>query len=205
MYLEKVLSGLSDYNITYSIVNDNEVGGYSIRKRTILIGCLKEMGKITIPNVELSKRKTAGDALKKVDSSWFNYNDITKASEHTQYKMSFVRPGHNYRDIPEMSHLDRHSSTYRRLAADEPAYTIVNWRKVNIMPPVGNRILSVAEAAAIMGLDKSFRFFGSLNDRQQQVANGVTQHIARFIKSIVKNALYKFTNEQLFRTPVTVM
>lgn len=201
LYFEKVLTELSDYNITYSIVNDHDVGGYSIRKRMILIGCIKAMGKIIIPQVELTKKMTAGDALRKVDSSWFNYNDVTKASEKTQYKMSFVRPGNNYKDIPEMAHLDRHSSTYRRLSADEPAYTIVNWRKVNIMPPKGNRILSVAEAAAIMGLDKNFKFYGSLNDRQQQVANGVTQHIARFVKTIVKNALYKYTNEQLFGCP----
>lgn len=66
-----------------------------------------------------------------------------------------------------------------------------------MMPPVGNRILSVAEAAALMGLEKDFIFSGSLGNKQQQVGNGVTQAIATFIKSIVKNALYKYTNTQL--------
>lgn len=193
-YLEKVLTELSDYNITYSVVNDNEVGGYSKRERMVLIGSIKEMGKIIIPNVELSSKKTTGDALKKVTSEWFNYSDVTKASKATEEKMSHVRPGHNYKDIPEMAHLDRHSNVYRRLSADEPAVTITNWRKVNLMPPVGNRILSVSEAAAIMGLDKSFKFLGSLNDRQQQVGNGVTQAIASFVKSVVKNALYGYVN-----------
>ncbi len=194
-YLEYVLSELSgDYNITYSVVNDVEVGGYSKRERMVLIGSIKAMGEIIIPNVELSKHKTVGDALKKVTSEWFNYNDITKASEETKKKMAQVRPGHNYKDIAEMAHLDRHSNVYRRLAADEPSVTITNWRKVNLMPPTGNRILSVAEAAAIMGLDKSFKFFGTINDRQQQVGNGVTQAIAHFIKSIVKNALYGYAN-----------
>ena len=93
-----------------------------------------------------------------------------------------------------MKELDRHSNVYRRLSADEPSVTITNWRKVNLMPPVGNRILSVAEAAAIMGLNKDFRFFGSLNDRQQQVGNGVTLAIASFIKSIVKNSLFTYVN-----------
>lgn len=193
-YLEKVLAELSDYNITYSVVNDVEVGGYSKRERMVLIGSCKEMGKVIIPNVELSKHRTVGDALKKVTSEWFNYSDITKASPETQKKMAFVRPGHNYKDIPEMRDLDRHSNVYRRLSADEPSVTITNWRKVNLMPPEGNRILSVSEAAAIMGLDKSFKFLGSINDRQQQVGNGVTQAIASFIKSIVKNALYGFVN-----------
>lgn len=196
MYLEKVLTGLSDYNVSYSVVNDHEVGGYSTRRRMILIGSIKPMGKIIIPNVELTTKHTCGDALRKVDSSWFNYEDISESRPDTIRKMSYVRPGHNYTDIPEMAHLDRHSNVYKRLSYDEPSVTITNWRKICLMPPEGNRILSVAEAAAIMGLDKTFKFLGDLDDRQQQVGNGVTQHIARFIKTIVKNALYKYANEQ---------
>ena len=197
-YLEKVLTSLSDdYNITYSVVNDSSVGGYSNRERMVLIGSLKEMGKVVIPDVELSSHKTAGDALRKVDSSWFNYNDITKASQKTVEKMAYVKPGHNYKDIPEMAHLDRHSNVYRRLSENEPAPTITNWRKVNLMPPVGNRILSVSEAAAIMGLNKDFKFYGKLPQMQQACGNGVTQHIARFIKAICKTYLYKYANESL--------
>ena len=97
-----------------------------------------------------------------------------------------------------MKDLNRHSDTYRRLSYDEPSITIVNWRKVNIMPPEGNRILSVAEASAITGLDKNFKFLGSLNDRQQQCGNAVPTAIARFAKTIIKNALYAFVNDNLF-------
>ena len=199
-YLEKVLSELSEYNITYSVVNDNEVGGYTKRERMILMGSSKEVGKVLIPNVELKSRKTTGNALRKVTPDWFNYNDVTNPSPETVKKMAQVRPGHNYKDIAEMAHLDRHSNVYRRLAENEPAVTITNWRKVNLMPPVGNRILSVAEAAALMGLDKVFKFFGSLSDRQQCVGNGGTQAIAQFVKSIVKNALYGYANEQIRNT-----
>ena len=77
-YLNKVLTELSDeYNITYSVVNDWEVGGYSTRKRMLLIGSVKAMGKVFIPNVELTSKKTVRQALAKVDSSWFNFADIT--------------------------------------------------------------------------------------------------------------------------------
>ena len=197
-YLNKVLAELSgDYNITYSVVNDWDVGGYSTRKRMVLIGSVKEMGKLSIPEVELFSKKTVKDALKKVTPDWFNYEDITVGRQETMDKMAYVRPGHNYKDIPELAHLDRHSNVYRRLHPDEPSATLTNWRKVNLMPPEGNRILSVSEAAAIMGLNKDFKFFGSLNDKQQQVGNGVTQAIARYIKSIVKNALYAYVNSQL--------
>ncbi len=197
-YLEKVLAELSDdYNVTYSVVNDWDLGGYSKRKRMILIGSIKAMGKVIIPNVELVSKKTVGDALRKVASDWFNYNDITKASPETQAKMAQVPQGGNYKHIKGMEHLDRHSNVYRRLDMNEPSVTITNWRKVNLTHPTENRILSVAEAAAIMGLDKNFKFLGSINDRQQQVGNGVTQAIASFAKSIIKNYLYAFVNRTL--------
>ena len=191
-YLQKVFTELSDYNITYSIVNDADVGGYSLRKRMILIGSCKEMGEVTIPDVKISERKTVREALEKVNSEWYNYSDITKASDCTKRLMSMVRPGHNYRDIPDKSHCEHHSNYFRRLEYDKPSVTLTNWRKVNLMPPEGNRILSVSEAAAIMGLEKDFRFLGSLDARQQQVGNGVTQAIACFVKNIIKNALYAF-------------
>ena len=198
-YLQKVISELSnDYYISYSVVNDHELGGYSTRKRMILFGSKKAVGHICIPDIEISSLKTTRDALNKVNSDWFNYNDITKASDETKEKMKHVRPGHNYKDIPSMRHLDRHSNVYRRLDYDKPACTLTNWRKVNLMPPEENRILSVAEASAIMGLDKTFKFLGTLNDRQQQVGNGVTQAIASFVKHIVKNTLYRYSNRVVF-------
>ena len=177
IYLEKVLTELSEYQITYQVVNDWDVGGYTTRKRMLLIG--SKIGKIQIPDVELATKHTAGDALKKVTPEWIHYSDITKARPDTIKKMDQVRPGHNFKDIKGMENLDRHSNVYRRLAMDEPSVTITNWRKVTLMPPVGNRILSVAEAAALMGLKKGFQFFGTLNDRQQQVGNGGMNCFAR--------------------------
>ena len=50
--------------------------------------------------------------------------------------------------------------------------------------------LSVSEAAALQGLDKHFRFYGSLNAMQQMVANGVTAATARFCKSILSRLFF---------------
>ena len=196
-YLQMVLDGLSEYNITYSLVTDSEVGGYTNRKRMILVGSSKEVGKVLIPNVELTSKKTVRDAFSKITPDWFNFSDITKSKDDTQRSMSYVRPGHNYKDIPASVQefgKSTQSNTYRRLSWDEPACTILNWRKARIMPPEGNRVLSVAEAAALQGLDNNFKFYGPLGARQQQVANCVTQAVASFVKSIVKNALYRYAN-----------
>lgn len=194
-YLEKVITGLSEYEISYQVVCDWELGGYTMRKRMILVG--SRIGKITIPDVNLTTKHTAGDALRKVTPDWYGFEEYSKAKPETIEKMKQVRPGHNYKDIREMAHLDRHSDTYYRLSMEKPAITLVNWRKVNTMPPVGNRILSIAEAASLTGLNGKFQFFGTLNDKQQQLGNAVTQAIASFVKSIVKNALYCFANNRL--------
>lgn len=96
-------------------------------------------------------------------------------------------------EIPEELHKFKkstHSNTYRRLSWNELSPTITNWRKTNLLHPEENRILTVSEASAIMGLDKDFKVMGNtLNSRQQQIGNGVTQAISRYIKKCVLSIL----------------
>lgn len=190
--LKSVLNELSDYEISVNIVCDAECGGFTKRKRAILIG--SRIGIINLPELKPVSTKTVKDALSKVDSSWFNYNDITKSNSATKLKMSFVKDGGNWEDIPvELRDKGVHSNHYRRLNPDDLAPTLVNFRKVCMMPPTSspnpNRILSVAEASALSGFNKSFRFLGSLSSRQQQVGNGVPYFIGKLIKNTVKRAL----------------
>lgn len=190
-YFSRLCDTLCDYEITATIINDDEVGGYSKRKRAIVIG--SKIGKIEFPIHEVTS-KTVREALSKVDSSWFNFEDITKPSDETKRRMSFVPQGGNWKDIPDSYRTARmgvstQSNTYRRLSLDEPSITLTNFRKANIIHPTENRTLSVAEAAAIMGLEKDFKFIGSLSEKQQMVANGVTQAIGKFVKNIVLSAL----------------
>lgn len=189
-YLNRLCEALSDYEITATVINDDEVGGYSRRKRAIVIG--SKIGKIEIPHVREVTYGTVRDALSKVDATWFNFNDVTMPRSETEKKMSFVPEGGNWKDIPKPYNTygpDTHSCIMRRLKWDEPSITLCNFRKSNILHPSENRILTVAEAAAIMGLDKSFRFLGKLSEKQQMVANGVTQAIGRLVKNTILNAL----------------
>lgn len=194
LYINKVYEELSGYEITESIVADNEVGGYTTRKRAIVIG--SRIGKIELPKIKVAASKTAGDALSKVDSTWENYNDVTFPRENTVKCMSYVPEGGNWKDIPsdvKKFGPSTQSNTYRRLAWYEPSPTIANWRKCILIHPKENRILTVSEAAALMGLNKNFPILGdSLDSKQQQVANGVTQAIGRFVKKYVLNALDEY-------------
>lgn len=189
-YFNRLCDSLSDYEISAVIVSDDEVGGYSKRKRAIVIG--SKIGKIELPKVKVVTAKTVREALSKVDASWYNYSDITMPKPETAIKMSFVPEGGNWRDIPVPYNTYRkntHSNIMRRLRWDEPSITLTNFRKSNILHPEENRTLTVAEAAAIMGLDKSFCFIGTLAEKQQMVANGVTQAIGKLVKNTVLKAL----------------
>ena len=189
--INKVLENLSEYEITCNTVTDCSVGGYTSRKRAIVIG--SRIGKIELPDAKFATVKTVHDALKDVDATWFNYTDVSAPRKETEAAMSYVKPGGNWKDIPPEIHsfgADTHSDRFRRLSWNEVAPTIVNWRKICMMPPEGNRILNVSEAAALMGLDKKFKILGkTLNSKQQQIGNGVTQAIGKFIKKYVLDAL----------------
>lgn len=193
LYIGQVLEGLPEYEFSVQLIEDHKVGGYSYRKRAIVIG--SRIGKIEVPQLDLQPYKTVRDALSKVDAEWYNYNDITKPRPETLEKMKYVPQGGNWQDIPKEVYEygpSTQSCVMKRLSWDEPSITICNFRKNNIMHPEKSRILSVSEASAIMGLDKSFRFISdSLNAKQQMVANGVTQAIGKIVAKCVEKALDK--------------
>ena len=179
------------YELVPSIVQDCKVGGYTTRKRAVIVG--SRIGKPSLSSIGLVHgMHTAGDALGKVDPTWTNYDDISTASEITRKRMSFVPQGGNYTSIPEEYRTEsknRHSCTYRRLAWNEPAPTITNWRKPPLIHPLEDRTLTVAEAKALQGLPKDFRVCGTLGQKQQQIGNCVPVAIGRYIKSCLLRML----------------
>lgn len=183
-----------DYEITAKVVCDSDVGGYTKRKRTLIFG--SKLGKaVTIPDMKLCPTKTVGQALKKVHKGWKNFWDVTVPSEQTKLRISLIPEGGNWKDLPkELQTKGVHSNMYRRLDRNQPSVTICNWRKYLLSPPryddsgVWDRILTIAEAAALSGLDETFSFYGKLSSMQQQVGNGVPYALANFIKGIVKKA-----------------
>ena len=181
----------AEYEITSSIIKDCDVGGYTLRKRAVLIG--SRIGKVILPALKLRPLKTVREALAKVTSDWFNFYDQTRSKPETVSQMALVRPGHNYKDIPALRNKpDMHSDRYYRLDPDKPAPTIVNWRKLPLIHPAENRTLTVAEASALMGFGKDFHFCGTISERQQQCGNGCTYAIGKLIKETVKNVLIQY-------------
>ena len=92
--------------------------------------------------------KTVRQAFEGLHDGIPNQLDYSKSKPDTMKRMSFVPQGGNFKDIPEEYRgKGTHSNSYRRLAWDEPSITIANPRKSNLMPPEGNRMLSVRECA----------------------------------------------------------
>jgi len=198
LYLELIKNELPGYEITYGIVNDLEQGGYQNRNRAIIIG--SKIGKVNIPTPKVKREdfKTFGDALKLVDETWYNYSDVSLPREDTLNRMRYVPQGGNFKNIPkELRTKAVHSNSYKRLALDEPCITLVNYRKPIIMHPIYDRILTVSEAAAATGLDKTFKFLGSLSAKQQQVGNSVPVNLGRSVAREVFNTIMKYVNKQL--------
>lgn len=185
--LKKVISESEEYEVTSTVVMDADLGGYTMRKRAIIIG--SRIGRINLPNVKVLPYKTVKEALSKVNAEWFNYSDVSKSSAKTIERMKQVPPGGNFKDIPELAVCNSHSGRYKRLHPDQLCPTLVNWRKLPLIHPTEDRILSVAEAIALSGFGKDFEVCGTLSERQQQVGNGVPYAIGRTIKNAVKKAL----------------
>ena len=183
------------YELDCRIVQDNEVGGYTTRRRVFIIG--SRVGAVKFPSLKLAHGgKTVQDAFCKINASWSNLKDITLAGKETEARMSYVPQGGNYTSIPpelQTSSKNRHSCTYRRLALNEPSPTIINWRKPPLIHPTENRTLSVAEAKALHGLPGSFKILGGLSGKQQQVGNSVPVALGEYLKSAVLATLRAFS------------
>ena len=185
-YLTYILETLSDFEISYGVLNAVDFGAPQHRKRAFLIG--SKLGKIPLPQPTHtpSHYQTVGDALANLSPTLPNMQDITTSSPLVRERMSFIPPGGNIQSIPEAIRPNgKMSNAYRRLKADEPAISIVNYRKSMISPPTENRILSVREACRLMGVPDHYEILGTLSSKQQQTCNGVVPSIMTAIGELV--------------------
>jgi len=185
--INKLVEQMQGYEISFKVVCDGSLGGYTKRKRAIIIG--SRIGEVSIKDISLLPRKTVGEALAKVNKSWENYSDISKSKRDSIERFRCIPQGGNFRNVNELKDKDSHSNRMKRLSMDELAPSLANIRKSLILHPVYDRNISVSEAIALMGFDKDFSVKGTLGQKQQQVANGVPYAISNFIKKIIKRRL----------------
>ena len=201
-----LLNELSDFEITYGVLNAADFGAPQNRKRVFIIG--SKIGKIELPKPTHTKEKhkTVGQALFGLDlpsaKNIPNQCDYTTPGAETIEKMSYIPFGGNMEDVPaELRNKGKMSNNYKRLDPNKPSVSVVNPRKSNIMPPYANRSLSIREACRLMDMPDTYELKGTLGSKQQQVCNGVVPSIMKAIGiQILKayQAFLKKSNISLF-------
>lgn len=233
-YFNMISEYCPNYKIEAKVFEDYEYGGYTTRKRAIIIG--SRIGDPDFSAVQKKQGGTVGQALAKIDSSWKNLtdNDITFSSEETALRMSHVPQGGNWRNIPEelmnpgmlktvkyeqalakfteecggdkdkikawtKEHKSEKGGTqsnmYLRLDENKPGPTLTNFRKTLLTHPTRNTSIYISEASAISGFDKDFVFKGTVNDKQQQIGNGVPFALGCVAKTVIEDIYIRHLNE----------
>ena len=242
-YFNMISEYCPNYKIEAKVFEDYEYGGYTTRKRAIIIG--SRIGDPDFSAVQKKQGGTVGQALAKIDSSWKNLtdNDITFSGEETALRMSYVPQGGNWRHIPEelmnpgmlktvkyeqalakfteecggdkkkikawtKEHKSEKGGTqsniYLRLDENKPGPTLTNFRKTLLTHPTRNSSIYVSEASAISGFDKDFVFKGTVNDKQQQIGNGVPFALGCVAKTVIEDIYIRYLNEVKNKTTKAV-
>lgn len=190
-FRDEIMEELSDFEITYGILNSADHGCPQLRKRAFMIG--SKIGRIQLPKPLTSEYRTVSEAFAGLTDAIPNQRDLSTPKQLTIERMRHVPPGGNVHSIPEaLRPKGQHSDMYYRLMGDEPSVTIVNPRKAMLLHPEEDRILSVRECARLQGVDDDFVFYGKLDSKQQQVANGVPVQLAKAVADVVKWAIHQF-------------
>lgn len=125
----------------------------------------------------------------------------TRHAEYVIQRYKKIPEGGNWKSIKEdMTNYrtvgNTHSNIYRRLVGDEPAITISHYRKSMIIHPSQDRGLSFREACRLQSFPDWYRFHGTLNDKQQQLANAVPPLMATAVaKAIADFYLHNINTE----------
>lgn len=188
-YLEYFKELLSEFEITYGVLNAVDFGAAQRRERAFIIG--SKIGRIELPKPTHTPATymTVGEALEGCHDRLPNMTareDRIQSGAATLEKIAKVPWGGNWRDLlPEYERdflfkkdgtprsSEPHSDVYLKLHPHKPCKTITNFRKGCISHPYENRILTVREACRLMGVPDHYEILGKTSERIQQVANGV--------------------------------
>ncbi|WP_288326099.1 DNA cytosine methyltransferase [uncultured Clostridium sp.] len=192
-FIEEIKQELSEFDITINKVNSSDFGSAQSRERVIIIG--SKIGKIKLKEPLIKMYKTVRQAFEGLTNEIPNQLDYSIPKPETLFKMSFVKEGGNFKDIPEEYRgKGCHSNLFKRLEWNKPSITIANPRKSNILHPKENRILSIRECARLFDLPDTFIFKGKLSNKQQMIANAVPLKLATAIAKKVKLAFEEYKN-----------
>lgn len=198
-YLNEVKKLLPEFQIEAKVLNSSDYGSAQSRNRAYILG--SRIGKIDMPEpTTLINKKTVGEAFRGITEDMPNALDYSRANPKTIERMSYVKPGNNFEDIPlHLRTKGKFANNFRRLAEDKQSCTVVNVGRTIIMPPNENRVLSVREMARLFGLPDWYTFYGTMFQKQQQAANTVVIEVIRAFAKKIKSKLEEYYDTILMR------
>jgi DNA (cytosine-5)-methyltransferase 1 len=180
-----------NYHVIFDVLNAADFGVPQKRLRVIFIGS-RDGEEIRLPRPTHADPK---EAIKKKLLPWVTLRkglrgvvskEWAEFSEQRLAMLKMLKPGQNWRDLPEHLHRDALGAAAdswggrggfcRRLAWNEPAPTLTtapDGRATTLCHPRKDRPLSVEEYAVLQQFPTIWQFSGSIHQKYMQIGNAV--------------------------------
>jgi DNA (cytosine-5)-methyltransferase 1 len=189
------------YKFYEKILQTDKYGGFTSRKRIIMVAVRNDIKKEYIYPNELEKQNTLNDALNLIDYDGINNPSIDednkpmKHNKKTVDRFKLIPEGENIADvldnIPDELKISAFYSrgNTQRLNRNKPSPTLVPGHSNFPIHPWEHRSITVREAATVTGFPLNYNFTGSHTSRCIQIGNAVpvqlSYHIAMSIKKLL--------------------
>jgi len=189
------------YRFYEKILQTDKFGGYTNRKRIIMVAVRNDITKEYVYPQELNTNYTLNDALNLIDYGGINKPSVdedNKPMNHnkkTVDRFKLIPEGLNIADVvddlPEELKISAFYSrgNTQRLHRDQPAPTLVPGHSNFPIHPYEHRSITVREAATITGFPLDYKFSGSHTSRCIQIGNAVPVHLSYHIALSIKQLL----------------
>ena len=190
-----------DYTFYEKILQTDKYGGYTNRKRIIMVAVRNDLHKkYEFPDEQLTNY-TLNDALNLIDYTGINnpvIDEDNKAMKHTKKtvdRFKLIPEGENVADvIDELPEELKISAFYsrgntQRLDRNKPSPTLVPGHSNFPIHPWEHRSITVREAATVTGFPTNYTFYGSHTSRCIQIGNAVPVQLAYHIALSIKKML----------------
>jgi DNA (cytosine-5)-methyltransferase 1 len=189
------------YRFYEKILQTDKYGGYTNRKRIIMVAVRNDITKEYVYPQELNTNYTLNDALNLIDYQGINkptVDEDNKPMNHnkkTVDRFKLIPEGLNIADVVEDLPDELKISAFysrgntQRLARNLPAPTLVPGHSNFPIHPYEHRSITVREAATITGFPLDYKFSGSHTSRCIQIGNAVPVHLSYHIALSIKQLL----------------
>ena len=189
------------YKFYEKILQTDKYGGFTNRKRIIIVAVKNDIKKEYKYPTELDETYTLNDALNLIDYSGINsplMDEDNKPMKHNQKtidRFKCIPEGQNIADVIDDVPVDLKISAFysrgntQRLDRNKPSPTLVPGHSNFPIHPWEHRSITVREAATITGFPLDYKFTGSHTSRCIQIGNAVPVHLSYHIALSIKELL----------------